>query len=82
MLRKFEIPKDINFNADALSEVSRTALKVEPALTRKHSMEELRHAVLNQEFQVPYLCHSQVIIKEKMFYLYHYQYPPNFLFLM
>jgi hypothetical protein len=78
VLRKFEIPKDINFNADALSEVSRTALKVEPALTRKISIEELRCAVLNQEFQVPYLCHSQVNIK--IFYLY--QYHPNFLFLM
>ena len=35
VLRKFETPKDINFNSDVLSEVSKAALKVEPALTRK-----------------------------------------------
>ena len=38
MLRKFEIPSDINFNADVLSEVSRAAHKVEPALTRKSAL--------------------------------------------
>ena len=59
--RVFRIPKDININAQKLSEVTSDALVIEPPVLKGIDDDQLMQWAQNGGFSVPYECHSQVI---------------------
>jgi cytochrome c biogenesis protein ResB len=57
--RIFRIPKDINFEAKTLGEVTQTELDIEPPLTADMSIITLQDYMVNGGFTVPFKNHSQ-----------------------